>query len=1242
MIIETTLLKPAAVKIAGSLSAAYLGKKVSSHQNNKAQQAQIQLCIEELCEQWLLSVMKSLAAMDYEDQALRDFFQHYNHDLERYVKDEQVVEELLKPLSETSSHYQLNSELLQKHWQELSLQALPEDFDIQEICNLYVKRIQKQSIVSPDLRCLYLAQLNQDSTNYLQALRGAWPDFDLDQYKTRLTERYKVLDLSALTPPTRDDNDTRLMLQDVFMPQTVKESRPPSELPKERWQQLQNQGEVKDAPEDFRADEFARLQESWMQQSSKPVLDIFTRHKLVVLGDPGSGKSSLVRYLLLSCLNPPKNDAWLEPLKGHLPLLIELRTYIAAISGKHCDNFLDYFHYLGKSEGYGLNHQELKNQLKSSPALVMFDGLDEIFDLAQREKITQEIIGFANDYPKAKILVTSRIIGFEGVALRHAEFSEYTLQDLSLTQIHDFAQGWYSLVFRDHPQEVTNRLQRIQQAVEHSPAIAQLAGNPLLLTIIAIIAKHQELPRDRVLLYEHAAKVLCHHWDVTAHKITDLRANFMSDTDKLDLLRRIAVKMQQAPSGLSGNVITAEELQQTIADYLIQRWKESPANAVQLSQGIIEQLRSRNFILCFYGADSYGFVHRTFLEYFCAAEIVQRFEKKQELSGDDLNLLFLEHYQEDIWHEILRLICGMIDAKFAGLLIDAILPEKIENTEHNAALTLAIQCLAEVSDLSEIPDTSRQVLACLCGWFEVEDYIDFEFDEFFEKNAMPAVERIGKNWVGREDFIDWVKLDNKNVYSHSGAFCFGRMVAAIWPDHIEIQKDLEALTQSQDILTVRMAFDALARCFKESTKRLLVQQLTADEAEKSANYSCTCIRTLAKHYQDQSETYPILTQCLQNEQEDVRSTVMRALVEHYRNRPETYPLLIQCLQDEHEIVRQASVWTLAKHYQDRTETYSLLTQRLQDKHAEVRHIVVWGLAVYCQGEAETYPQLKQCLQNEYADIRQSAVGALAAHYPNQPETYLLLKQCLQDNHENVRQSAVGALLGHYHDQAETYPLITPYLQDKHENVRQATVWALAIHCRDWPEVHSLLKLSLQDEHEDVRQTAVGALAEHYQNQAETYPLITQYLQDKHEAVRRSAIWALAGYYQDQPETYPLITQCLQDEHEDVRQAAVGALAENYQDRPEIYPLLTLSLQDKHEDVRQEAVGAFANNYQLVKRKLLSRDFDSQDPWLDPFEPITEDQIEQAAKKLNLSPEAIRQHYQEIAVEIPLQLEWLKL
>lgn len=346
--IEIAALKLTASKLAGSLFASVLAKKLT----DKAQQKQIQLCVEGLCEEWLVSVLKSLRDIDYSEEALKELFPHYCRDLEKFVKDETVAEELLKPLTETTSNYQLDSALLQTRWKELNLKDLPEEFEIEEICRLYLRRVRTQGIVTTELRALYLAQLAQDSTNYLHAIRGNWPDFDLDRYKERLTTRYKTLDLSALTPPVRDDIEVSVLLQDVFIPQTVKESRPPRELPKE----LQN-GKFEGFA-DLQAEDSKRI--DWVQQTVKPVLDIFDKHKLVILGDPGSGKSSLARFLLLSCLSPKietgTTPAWLEPLKGHLPLLIELRSYVAAVSHGHCNNFLTYCHYLGESEGYALNH----------------------------------------------------------------------------------------------------------------------------------------------------------------------------------------------------------------------------------------------------------------------------------------------------------------------------------------------------------------------------------------------------------------------------------------------------------------------------------------------------------------------------------------------------------------------------------------------------------------------------------------------------------------------------------------------------------------------------------------------------------------------------------------------------------------------------------------------------------------------------------------------------------------------
>jgi hypothetical protein len=79
----------------------------------------------------------------------------------------------------------------------------------------------------------------------------------------------------------------------------------------------------------------------------------------VVLGDPGAGKSSLVRYLLLRLLEFPGTDAaaaaaaWRRPLEGRLPFLVELRDLIAREAEGKCADFLSYLAYLGEQQGLG-------------------------------------------------------------------------------------------------------------------------------------------------------------------------------------------------------------------------------------------------------------------------------------------------------------------------------------------------------------------------------------------------------------------------------------------------------------------------------------------------------------------------------------------------------------------------------------------------------------------------------------------------------------------------------------------------------------------------------------------------------------------------------------------------------------------------------------------------------------------------------------------------------------------------
>ncbi len=94
------------------------------------------------------------------------------------------------------------------------------------------------------------------------------------------------------------------------------------------------------------------------------------------------------------------------------------------------------------------------------------------------------------------------------------------------------------------------------------------------------------------------------------------------------ILRRVAFHMQAGPGGLKGNLIDGATLTGVIENYLREELHFDQARAA--ARAVVDHLRLRNFILCFVGADSYAFVHRTFLEYFCAAEFRASVQRRED------------------------------------------------------------------------------------------------------------------------------------------------------------------------------------------------------------------------------------------------------------------------------------------------------------------------------------------------------------------------------------------------------------------------------------------------------------------------------------------------------------------------------------------------------------------------------------------------------------------------------------
>jgi hypothetical protein len=408
---------------------------------------------------------------------------------------------------------------------------------------------------------------------------------------------------------------------------------------------------------------------------------------------------------------------------------------------------------------------------------VIFDGLDELFDPAGRELAAERIAGFAARYTAARILVTSRIVGYRRGILSGSDFEHYTLQDLSDEQISGFLATWYSLAFHGRDQDAAERRQRLLKVMSESRSIRELAGNPMLLTILAIIGKGQELPRERWKLYDHAATVLLHHWDVNKH-LRDERidADFIGEDDKKELLRQVAHRMQAGTAGLTGNHLPASQLQDAFESYLRDRYQRDPASAKVIAAAMIGQFHERNFILSRYGAGVYGFVHRAFLEFFCADYYVQQFEKLQELSiGQLTQQVFAAHWADPSWREVLRLIAGRIAGRFAGEIIRFLARDAYQPWPQRFGdrpprnIALAVQCLGEVHSPGVVRKDAEELLHVIIRLLEHSiGTQDRTRDTLLQDELLPAIRAVGPAWPGRELYQPWYQQQQQRAGHGAG------------------------------------------------------------------------------------------------------------------------------------------------------------------------------------------------------------------------------------------------------------------------------------------------------------------------------------------------------------------------------------------------------------------------------------------------------------------------------------------
>lgn len=468
--------------------------------------------------------------------------------------------------------------------------------------------------------------------------------------------------------------------------------------------------------------------------AARPFLEVWPERSawLLVLGGPGAGKSMLARWLTL------------QPAAGHndVPVRIELQQYAKwqADAKNAASGFFAFLEVVHAGQGAALSGRQIRTLALAGRVLWLIDGLDEITDPDARLECARRIANLRRHGGRA--VITSRPLGLnlEIALLRDAGVETCTLESFAAPQLHELGLRWQLAGLIED-----EALRRFEVQLAASQQLRELARSPLISTFMLILARRDDLPRQRCRLLAEICALVVGRWAEQRRP-----GGYQLDLGRrMAFLRGLAWAMRTELEQGLGNIVDRRHLVRFAARFFQQEAGATRDEAEVRARLLVDELGVQIHVLAWFGGNSFGFSHRSFLEFFAADMLVHR-------DTDTVMAYFAEKWSQGAWAEVLAMAAGLLAERQPQLVVRALRGvfsgiEPFDAPRLLSASEFVVRCLAEVEALDS-PAVRRLCEVLTELWIAMGPIAGLDI-----RPLARALRTIGPRWPGATILLEWLR-----------------------------------------------------------------------------------------------------------------------------------------------------------------------------------------------------------------------------------------------------------------------------------------------------------------------------------------------------------------------------------------------------------------------------------------------------------------------------------------------------